>query len=133
MTVTTNVPGVLGFSGTTAKDLPLVAQAPAGTTCTGGPNGDACLVRCRNNTPAGPFGSCAVVTNPESGAVSAKAATGAATGTGAGGSAAGGGRGGRLSQLFGAFNKRLFGEESSMKKRVVGSRVIERAQAGKWI
>jgi hypothetical protein len=78
MTVTTNVPGILGFSAAAAKDFPLVArkssrlatiivvqvltlptEAPAGTTCTGGPNGDACLVRCRNNTPAGPFGSCA--------------------------------------------------------------------------
>lgn len=76
MTVTKNVPGILGFSAATAQDFPLVArmfpfdyfnfqyltpfiEAPAGMTCTGGPNGDACLVRCRNNTPAGPFGSCA--------------------------------------------------------------------------
>ena len=31
---------------------------PAGATCTGGANGDACLVRCRNAAAAGPFGGC---------------------------------------------------------------------------
>jgi hypothetical protein len=34
--------------------------------CAGGPNGDACIVRCRNTTPAGPFGSCVVVTDAQS-------------------------------------------------------------------
>ncbi|CAG8475137.1 1966_t:CDS:2 [Acaulospora colombiana] len=151
MTVTTNVPGVLGFSAAAAKDFPLVArkslrltttitvqplilstEAPAGTTCTGGPNGDACLVRCRNNTPAGPFGSCATVTNPESGSVSTKAVqkTAASSGSGAGGGA--GGVGGKLKGLLGGFLKRWNsgGEE---KKRVVGSRIVDRSQAGKWI
>lgn len=35
----------------------------SGSTCTGGPNGDACIVRCRNAARAGPFGGCAAVTN----------------------------------------------------------------------
>lgn len=59
--------------------------------CAGGPNGDACVVRCRNATPAGPFGSCAVVTNAQSAggaagngtAAAAAAAPAAAPATGA--------------------------------------------------
>lgn len=131
MTVTTNVPGFLGFSAATAQDFPLVAQAPAGMACTGGPNGDACLVRCRNNTPAGPFGSCATVTNPASGAVSAQAvpATPARQGAAGGAGGAAGGRGGRLAGLLGAFGARAI----AVEKRVIGSRIVERAQAGKWI
>ncbi|KAF9494224.1 hypothetical protein BDN71DRAFT_1393557 [Pleurotus eryngii] len=58
MTVTTQVPGENSRSNTKATDFPLVAQMPAGMTCTGGPNGDACLVRCRNAARAGPFGGC---------------------------------------------------------------------------
>ncbi|ELU37008.1 hypothetical protein AG1IA_08967 [Rhizoctonia solani AG-1 IA] len=37
----------------------------SGTTCTGGPNGDACVVRCRNAARAGPFGGCTAVTNAQ--------------------------------------------------------------------
>ncbi|KAF8754180.1 hypothetical protein RHS01_06284 [Rhizoctonia solani] len=48
-----------------AQDFALVAQMPAGTTCTGGPNGDACVVRCRNAARAGPFGGCTAVTNAQ--------------------------------------------------------------------
>lgn len=32
----------------------------SGTNCTGGPDGNACLVRCRNRAIAGPFGGCVV-------------------------------------------------------------------------
>lgn len=60
MTVITNVPGRNSRSNARATPFPLVAQAPAGTTCTGGPQGNACIVRCRNGAPAGPFGGCAV-------------------------------------------------------------------------
>lgn len=60
MTVTTNVPGRNSRSRAKATDFPLVAQAPAGTACTGGPDGNACIVRCRNDARAGPFGGCAV-------------------------------------------------------------------------
>ncbi|CCO30280.1 hypothetical protein BN14_04307 [Rhizoctonia solani AG-1 IB] len=63
MKVTTNVPGENSRSKAKAEDFPLVAQMPAGTTCTGGPNGDACVVRCRNAARAGPFGGCTAVTN----------------------------------------------------------------------
>jgi hypothetical protein len=60
MQVTKNVPGtVAGLSLASATDFPLVAQMPAGMTCTGGPSGDACIVRCRNKALAGPFGGCA--------------------------------------------------------------------------
>ncbi|KAH7341272.1 hypothetical protein B0J17DRAFT_567547 [Rhizoctonia solani] len=86
MKVVTNVPGQNSRSKAKATDFPLVAQMPAGTTCTGGPNGDACIVRCRNAARAGPFGGCAAVTNPDAGApagnstapaTTPKAATGA--------------------------------------------------------
>ncbi|KAJ1303811.1 hypothetical protein OPQ81_008233 [Rhizoctonia solani] len=36
---------------------------PAGMTCTGGPNGDAYIVRCSNAARAGPFGGCVPVRN----------------------------------------------------------------------
>ncbi|CAE6427511.1 unnamed protein product [Rhizoctonia solani] len=67
-TVTKNVPGAfLGLSTATAEDFPLNVRVPAGTQCTAGPNGDACVVRCRNATPAGPFGSCAAFTTDGAG------------------------------------------------------------------
>jgi len=62
-TVTTQVPGKFGLSLAQATDFPLAAQIPAGTACTAGPNGDACIMRCRNPALAGPFGSCVAVTN----------------------------------------------------------------------
>ncbi|CAE6456497.1 unnamed protein product [Rhizoctonia solani] len=65
MKVVTNVPGENSRSNAKATDFALVAQMPAGTTCTGGPNGDACVVRCRNAARAGPFGGCAAVTNAQ--------------------------------------------------------------------
>ncbi|CAE7064669.1 unnamed protein product [Rhizoctonia solani] len=80
--VNKNVPGAfLGLSTATAEDFPLNVQMPAGMQCAGGPNGDACVVRCRNATPAGPFGSCAVVTNAQPAAGAGKAATAAAKST----------------------------------------------------
>ena len=36
----------------------------SGVACAGGPNGDACIVRCRN--PVGPFGSCVAVASADS-------------------------------------------------------------------
>ncbi|KAG8727066.1 hypothetical protein FRC12_022831 [Ceratobasidium sp. 428] len=83
-TVTKNVPGAfLGLSTATAEDFPLNVQMPAGMQCAGGPNGDACVVRCRNATPAGPFGSCAVVTNAQAGGAAGGVAGGAAGGAAA--------------------------------------------------
>ncbi|CAE6443816.1 hypothetical protein ACGC1H_002502 [Rhizoctonia solani] len=63
MKIVTNVPGQNSRSNARAQDFPLVAQMPAGTACTGGPNGDACIIRCRNAARAGPFGACAAITN----------------------------------------------------------------------
>jgi hypothetical protein len=64
MTIITNVPGEDSRSRARATPFPLTVQAAAGTQCTGGPNGDACIIRCRNDARAGPFGGCAVVTGP---------------------------------------------------------------------
>ncbi|KAG8756672.1 hypothetical protein FRC12_010490 [Ceratobasidium sp. 428] len=63
--VTKNILGIplVGLSLAAAKDFPLNVQMPSGMKCAGGPNGDACIVRCRNTTPAGPFGSCVVFTD----------------------------------------------------------------------
>jgi hypothetical protein len=57
MTITTQVPGTNGRSNAANADFPLVAQMPAGTTCTGtvGALTNVCIVKCAN--PAGPFGS----------------------------------------------------------------------------
>ncbi|PAV22955.1 putative gEgh 16 [Pyrrhoderma noxium] len=79
MTVTTNVPGRNSRSNAKATDFALVAQMPAGATCTGGANGDACLVRCRNAAAAGPFGGCVAVTNTGSSSGNATATTDAAS------------------------------------------------------
>jgi hypothetical protein len=80
-----------------------------------------------------------IVTNPASGAVSAQAAQqpaakqGGAGGIlgaiGAGKDAGKGGAGGLLGGLLGGLGKR----ETHNEKRVVGSRIVERALAGKWI
>ncbi|KAG9083386.1 hypothetical protein FS749_006067 [Ceratobasidium sp. UAMH 11750] len=65
--VTKNIVGIplIGLSLAAAKDFPLNVQMPSGMRCAGGPNGDACIVRCRNTTPAGPFGSCVIVTHTQ--------------------------------------------------------------------
>ncbi|KAJ7304556.1 hypothetical protein DFH08DRAFT_721746, partial [Mycena albidolilacea] len=72
-TVTQQVPGVFGLSLAKASDFPLTAQMPAGMACTAGPNGDACIMRCRNQALAGPFGSCVAVS--QGGAAAAGNAT----------------------------------------------------------
>ena len=56
MKISTNVPGNNGKSGAANQDFPLVAQMPAGVTCTGTVAGqnNLCMVKCQN--PAGPFG-----------------------------------------------------------------------------
>jgi len=91
-TVSQNVPGAfLGLSLATATDFPLTAQIPAGMACTAGPNGDACIMRCRNAAVAGPFGSCVAVANngaAAAGTAAGTAATGAAADTAATGAAA---------------------------------------------
>ncbi|KAJ7232260.1 hypothetical protein C8J57DRAFT_1383932 [Mycena rebaudengoi] len=76
-TVTTQVPGKNGRSKARAQDFPLVAQAPVGMTCTAGPNGDACIMRCRNPARAGPFGSCVAFSIGGNAAASGNATTAA--------------------------------------------------------
>jgi len=82
-TVTKNVPGVFGLSTAKATDFQLVAQMPAGMACTAGPNGDACIMRCKNPALAGPFGSCVAVSNGSGGNATAAAGTAAAAGAAA--------------------------------------------------
>lgn len=82
-TVTTQVPGRNGRSQAKAQDFPLEVQMPAAMACEGGPNGDACIVRCRN--PVGPFGSCVAVASADSASnATASAAPAAVAGATAG-------------------------------------------------
>ncbi|ETW76670.1 hypothetical protein HETIRDRAFT_480825 [Heterobasidion irregulare TC 32-1] len=82
-TVTTQVPGRNGRSQAKAQDFPLEVQMPAAMTCEGGPNGDACIVRCRN--PVGPFGSCVAIASADSASnATASAAPAAVAGATAG-------------------------------------------------
>ncbi|KAI7785918.1 cell surface protein [Diaporthe eres] len=63
--VTQDVPGlVAGISATTTTDFPVKVQMPAGTTCdaTVGSATNVCVMRLRNNTPAGPFGGAVAFT-----------------------------------------------------------------------
>ncbi|KAI0194156.1 cell surface protein [Astrocystis sublimbata] len=63
--VTQDVPGlVLGLSAATNTDFPVNVQMPAGMTCDATVAGvdNVCVVRVRNNTPAGPFGGSAAFT-----------------------------------------------------------------------
>jgi len=62
MTIDTNIPGKNSRSRARASDFPLVASMPAGAVCSGGSDGQTCLVRCRNSANAGPFGGCVAVT-----------------------------------------------------------------------
>ncbi|KAJ7783600.1 hypothetical protein DFH07DRAFT_864567 [Mycena maculata] len=89
-TVTQQVPGTLGLSLAKATNFSLVAQMPAGVACTAGPNGDACIMRCRNPALAGPFGSCvAVASGTATGNTTAAAAAAPAAAAPAAASAAG--------------------------------------------
>ncbi|KAF7439937.1 hypothetical protein PC9H_000274 [Pleurotus ostreatus] len=58
----------------TTTTFSLIAQIPNGVTCTGGPNANACLVRCRNAVIAGSFGGCVAVTTADSGGATGAAA-----------------------------------------------------------
>lgn len=64
MKITSQVPGTNGRSTAANADFPLVADMPAGTTCTGtvGTAQNVCLVKCEN--PVGPFGSVVPVQMP---------------------------------------------------------------------
>ncbi|KAG8729910.1 hypothetical protein FRC11_007763 [Ceratobasidium sp. 423] len=105
--------------------------------CAGGPSGDACVVRCRNATPAGPFGSCAVVTNAQPAGGAGAAATKSTTGKKQTRALAGpdafadeDAKDAELEEkLISGINKRFVEFE---KKRVVRSRVVG-SLSGYWI
>ncbi|CAE6518629.1 unnamed protein product [Rhizoctonia solani] len=66
-TVVTQAPGENGLLAGGPFNSLFEAQLPAGTKCTGGTNGDACLVRVSNGgaaVGAGPFGGCLAVQMP---------------------------------------------------------------------
>ncbi|KAI9190295.1 hypothetical protein H9P43_001728 [Blastocladiella emersonii ATCC 22665] len=108
--VAQNVRGILGTNPAGNKSPhDLVVMMPASMQCTGGATGDMCMVRCRNNAVAGPFGGCVPVqqASPQVAAAAAAngaGAVGAGAGTGAGAGAAGGAkkRAGALGGLGGA-------------------------------
>ncbi|KAJ9156419.1 gegh 16 protein [Pleurostoma richardsiae] len=61
LTVTNNVPGSNGLSQAKASEFNVTVQMPASFNCTGGSTENVCIVRCRNNALAGPFGGCFAV------------------------------------------------------------------------
>jgi len=155
-TVTQNVPGVIGLSLASKKDFPLEATVPAGMTCSGGPSGNACIVRCRNQAAAGPFGGCAPFTtdgaagtapagNGTAAAAPATAATAntaaakpatAAADTGASAKGAGGALGGLSALIPGgagaAGGAGGLGGLLGRKRQVIKSRIAG-DKAGYWI
>ncbi|KAJ7654996.1 putative gEgh 16 protein [Mycena polygramma] len=149
-TVTTQVPGKFGLSLATAQDFPLTAQMPAGMACTAGPNGDACIMRCRNQALAGPFGSCVAVAGNGAAAGNATAAaatTGAAAGTAAtgataataatgatGATAATGAKKGGLAGLLAGLGGGQLGKKdvNEPAKRYISSRVAGK-RSGYWL
>lgn len=114
------------------------------TACTGGPNGDACILRCRNQALAGPFGSCVAVANGAAAGTTAAAANTTSTAAAAPAAAAAGGaaasaapaaeagaadtnnaKAGGAAGLLG----KLLGKN---KRRVIHSRIAGK-RAGYWI
>ena len=88
--------------------------------CAGGPNGDACIMRCRNSAIAGPFGSCVAVTNANSANSTASTTTAAAETT----SSAAAANDDKV--------QRTAARTAHAKKRYVISRIAGK-RAGHWI
>ncbi|KAG9086379.1 hypothetical protein FRC06_003117 [Ceratobasidium sp. 370] len=124
MKIITNVVGVNGISrATKMTDHPLVAQLPANIKCTGGPKGNACLVRCKNSAPNGPFGGCTAVT---AGVADKAPAAGAAV------------KCTRSDDLLEGDDEDLYERalevvKSVEKKRALMTRIVGAAKAGQWI
>ena len=89
--------------------------------CAGGPNGDACIMRCRNSAIAGPFGSCVAVTNANSANSTASTTTAAAETTTTAAAAANDDK-----------VQRTAARTAHAKKRYVISRIAGK-RAGHWI
>jgi hypothetical protein len=108
---------------------------PAGMTCSGGNNGDTCVVRCRNSALAGPFGGCGAVTNAVAASTAAVAGgntttTATAKTAPANGAAAAQVGAATAGKKTGAgFLNGLFGrtEVPAHKKRYIRSRIVRRA------
>ncbi|KAI9190289.1 hypothetical protein H9P43_001730 [Blastocladiella emersonii ATCC 22665] len=85
--VAQNVAGVLGTNPLGNKSPhDLVVMMPANMQCTGGASGNMCMVRCRNNAVAGPFGGCVPVEQASPQVAAAALASGGSV-AGAGGAA----------------------------------------------
>ncbi|KAI0315269.1 hypothetical protein OF83DRAFT_1085071 [Amylostereum chailletii] len=88
LNVVSQPPGVNGILHNGPANSSITVEVPATTKCTGGSNGNACLIRLNNGGPgtgslangAGPFGGCAAFTTDASGG-SAGTGTGAANST----------------------------------------------------
>ena len=65
MTVTQDVPGANGLSQAKTEQFELKATMPDNLDCRGGPTNNICIIRCRNNAQAGPFGTCMAVTSAQ--------------------------------------------------------------------
>ncbi|KAG8702288.1 hypothetical protein FRC08_003583 [Ceratobasidium sp. 394] len=132
MKIITQVIGVDGISRNTKMTAhPLVAQLPSGVKCTGGPNGNTCLVRCRNNAHNGPFGGCAAVV-ADGAPVNKPKPAAAATATAV--------KCKRSEDLLegddedeDVYKRALEVVKSFEKKRALVSRIVGAARAGQWI
>ncbi|KAI9190075.1 hypothetical protein H9P43_001508 [Blastocladiella emersonii ATCC 22665] len=93
-----NLPGQRGRNrATNTTPQPLMVMIPQNAQCTGGADGNACIVRCRNPANAGPFGGCIPVMM-----ASANDGAGAGAGAGAGGNGNNAARGNNLNTGAGA-------------------------------
>ncbi|KAG0147979.1 hypothetical protein CROQUDRAFT_441652 [Cronartium quercuum f. sp. fusiforme G11] len=63
--VTINVPGDASNSNAKAMDFTLETRMPQGAKCTGGSDGQSCILRCLNSADAGPYGGCIAFTQKE--------------------------------------------------------------------
>jgi hypothetical protein len=101
--------------------------------CTAGPNGDACIMRCRNPALAGPFGSCVAVAQGGAAASAGNATAAAAPAAAAPAAAAPAeaaaapAKAKGLAALFGKGGKR---DESA--KRYINTRVAGK-RSGHWL
>ncbi|EIM86259.1 uncharacterized protein STEHIDRAFT_122193 [Stereum hirsutum FP-91666 SS1] len=89
LSVTSQPPGVNGLLHDGPANSSITVEVPSNVTCTGGTNGNACLIRINNGGPdtgsfangAGPFGGCVAVQQDTTGTASSSAASTSATST----------------------------------------------------
>lgn len=61
LTVANQIPGANGLSQNKEQAFNITITLPPDMDCKGGSTMDVCIVRCRNNALAGPFGGCIAV------------------------------------------------------------------------